>query len=140
MELHSVDWTPYLGHDWAMVYDSTVPMDHLKALGERISQYQPPMCCNVRSRRSTKTALMAAGEKLVDWGFAETLAYATLVDKGIHSLHRGRLRPRYLLPSPRRACTVRPMPAPTPRCATCTTGRSVRSVRLRADRERGAGV
>ncbi|MBP8080345.1 MAG: 2-oxoglutarate dehydrogenase E1 component, partial [Aeromonas sp.] len=83
MELHSVDWTPYLGHDWAMAYDSTVPMDHLKALGERISQYP---ATHVLQRQVEKIyedrRLMAAGEKLVDWGFAETLAYATLVDKG----------------------------------------------------------
>ncbi|OSP50878.1 2-oxoglutarate dehydrogenase E1 component [Aeromonas hydrophila] len=83
MELHSVDWTPYLGHDWAMAYDSTVPMDHLKSLGERISQYP---ATHVLQRQVEKIyedrRLMAAGEKLLDWGFAETLAYATLVDKG----------------------------------------------------------
>src|SRR5690606_31106710 len=83
MELHSVDWTPYLGHDWAMHYDSTVAMDHLKSLGERISQYP---AAHTLQRQVEKIyedrRLMAAGEKLLDWGFAETLAYATLVDKG----------------------------------------------------------
>ncbi len=83
MELHSVDWTPYLGHDWNMAYESAVPMDHLKALGERVSQYP---ATHVLQRQVEKIyedrRLMAAGEKLVDWGFAETLAYATLVDKG----------------------------------------------------------
>ena len=58
-------------------------MDHLKSLGERISQYP---ATHVLQRQVEKIyedrRLMAAGEKLVDWGFAETLAYATLVDKG----------------------------------------------------------
>uniref|UniRef100_UPI00051BD443 2-oxoglutarate dehydrogenase E1 component n=1 Tax=Aeromonas finlandensis TaxID=1543375 RepID=UPI00051BD443 len=83
MELHSVDWTPYLGHDWAMNYDSTLPLDYLKSLGERVSQYP---ATHVLQRQVEKIyedrRLMAAGEKLLDWGFAETLAYATLVDKG----------------------------------------------------------
>ncbi|MGL5994141.1 MAG: 2-oxoglutarate dehydrogenase E1 component, partial [Aeromonas sobria] len=83
MELHSVDWTPYLGHDWAMHYDSTLPLDYLKSLGDRVSQYP---ATHVLQRQVEKIyedrRLMAAGEKLLDWGFAETLAYATLVDKG----------------------------------------------------------
>ena len=84
MELHSVDWTPYLGHDWN---DGTMraPCRWItsRSLGDRVSQYP---ATHVLQRQVEKIyedrRLMAAGEKLLDWGFAETLAYATLVDKG----------------------------------------------------------
>ena len=114
--LHSVDWTPYLGHDWAMAYDSTVPMDHLKALGERISQYP---ATHVLQRQVEKIyedrRLMAAGEKLVDWGFAETsgLRHPGGQRDPAFALHR---EDSAAVPSSiaTPCCTVRPMPAPTP--------------------------
>jgi 2-oxoglutarate dehydrogenase E1 component len=83
MEKHSVDWSPYLGHEWDMPYDSTYPLDKLKELGERVTRYPET---HTLQRQVAKIyedrKLMAKGEKLADWGFAEVLAYATLCDSG----------------------------------------------------------
>ncbi|MFA0039500.1 2-oxoglutarate dehydrogenase E1 component [Vibrio sp. 10N.261.52.A1] len=83
MALHSVDWSPYLGHDWNIEWDSKVDIERLKELGTKICQY--PESHKLQSRvnklYNDRTA-MVNGEKQVDWGMAETLAYATLVDDG----------------------------------------------------------
>ncbi|MFM2640239.1 2-oxoglutarate dehydrogenase E1 component [Vibrio chagasii] len=83
MALHSVDWSPYLGHDWNIDWDNKVDIERLKDLGTKICQY--PESHKLQSRvnklYNDRTA-MVNGEKQVDWGMAETLAYATLVDDG----------------------------------------------------------
>ncbi|MEZ9410258.1 MULTISPECIES: 2-oxoglutarate dehydrogenase E1 component [Vibrio] len=83
MAMHSVDWSPYLGHDWNIEWDNKIDIERLKELGSKICQY--PESHKLQSRvnklYNDRTA-MINGEKQVDWGMAETLAYATLVDDG----------------------------------------------------------
>ena len=83
MALHSVDWSPYLGHDWNIEWDNKIDIERLKELGTKLCQY--PESHKLQSRvnklYNDRTA-MVNGEKQVDWGMAETLAYATLVDDG----------------------------------------------------------
>ncbi|AXB30799.1 2-oxoglutarate dehydrogenase E1 component [Vibrio campbellii] len=83
MALHSVDWSPYLGHDWDVSWDSTFDSSRLKELGQRLIQY--PDSHKLQSRVNklyNDRSAMISGEKPLDWGMAETLAYATLVDDG----------------------------------------------------------
>ncbi|OIN08990.1 2-oxoglutarate dehydrogenase E1 component [Oceanisphaera psychrotolerans] len=81
MEKHSVDWTPYLGHEWDMAYDSAYPLDKLKDLAERVTDYPESHTLQRQvGKIYADRKLMAKGEKLADWGFAEVLAYATLCD------------------------------------------------------------
>ncbi|NAW91336.1 MULTISPECIES: 2-oxoglutarate dehydrogenase E1 component [unclassified Vibrio] len=83
MALHSVDWSPYIGHEWDMAWNNKVDLERLKELGNRICQY--PESHKLQSRVDkiyTDRQAMVNGEKLLDWGMAETLAYATLVDDG----------------------------------------------------------
>jgi 2-oxoglutarate dehydrogenase E1 component len=83
MVMHSVDWNPYLGHDWNVEWDSTFDKARLQELGDKICQY--PYSHKLQSRVKkiyTDRQAMVSGEKQLDWGMAETLAYATLVDDG----------------------------------------------------------
>ncbi len=83
MEEHSVDWSPYIGHDWDIDYDKPIPVEKIKELGEKITYY--PESHKLHSRVKKQYDIrkkMLAGEQLVDWGFAETLAYAALCDQG----------------------------------------------------------
>ncbi|QTL35018.1 2-oxoglutarate dehydrogenase E1 component [Pseudoalteromonas viridis] len=80
---HSSDWSKYVGHDWDTAYEASVPVEKLKELSEKISTYPADHKAQSRVKKiydDRKT--MASGEKLLDWGMAETLAYATLVDQG----------------------------------------------------------
>ncbi|QJR82524.1 2-oxoglutarate dehydrogenase E1 component [Alteromonas pelagimontana] len=83
MTEHSVDWTPYIGHDWDAPYDGKVSVDKLKELGERITSYPEGVKLQSRVNKlyQDRKAMMT-GEKKLDWGMAETLAYATIVDIG----------------------------------------------------------
>lgn len=85
MRQHSVDWSPYIGNDWDVEYDYKVSVKKLKDLGKKITDYPEEHKLNSRVAKVYQERLkMAEGDKSMDWGFAETLAYATLVNDGTH--------------------------------------------------------
>jgi 2-oxoglutarate dehydrogenase E1 component len=80
---HSGDWKPYVGHDWDVGYDGSTTIEALKALAESISEYPDTHKLNSRVKKAyDDRKSMAKGEKLLDWGFAESLAYADLLHRG----------------------------------------------------------
>ena len=83
MTEHSVDWTPYIGHDWDDEYEAAIDLDRLKALANSLSSYPEshPVHSRVKKIYDDRKK-MAKGEKLLDWGFAESLAYAAIVEEG----------------------------------------------------------
>ena len=77
------DWTPYIGTHWRDPGDTTVSMSDIEELGRKITEHPDDFELN----RSVKRIIdarrdMAAGKKPMDWGFAENLAYATLLKDG----------------------------------------------------------
>ncbi|QYK14499.1 2-oxoglutarate dehydrogenase E1 component [Shewanella rhizosphaerae] len=81
MTLHTVDWTPYLNREWDEAYPAELPLDRVKALADKISYVPESHKLQSRVAKIYKDRVaMAAGDKLLDWGFAETLAYASILD------------------------------------------------------------
>ena len=79
----TVDWSTYSQTDWTERVQSGVEMRRLKSLGERIVSY--PADFNIHPRVAqviTNRKKMIAGELPLDWGCAETLAYASLLENG----------------------------------------------------------
>ena len=80
----SVDWTPYKGRSWTDPCDTTVPMDKLKALAQKVVAVPEGFKLHSRVERViADRKAMGEGKVPLDWGMAETLAYATLVDQDI---------------------------------------------------------
>jgi 2-oxoglutarate dehydrogenase E1 component len=83
MTEHSVDWTPYLGHDWDDDYDKEISLDKLTELATKVSSYPDSHSVHSRVKKIyDDRKKMAKGEKLLDWGMAENIAYASIVDLG----------------------------------------------------------
>lgn len=83
MQLHNVDWSPFLGHDWNIEWANEFDKNRLVELGQRVCQYPDSHKLHSRVNKMCNDRIsMVAGEKAIDWGMAETLAYATLVDAG----------------------------------------------------------
>jgi len=83
MTEHSVDWTPYLGHEWDDEYDKEISLEKLKELAVKLSSYPESHPVHSRVKKIYDDRMkMATGEKLLDWGMAENLAYASIVDGG----------------------------------------------------------
>ena len=78
-----VDWSPYLGHDWDVVGDTTMDLQHLQQLASQINQSPEGLPLNRQVKKILEDRRkMAGGALAVNWGFAETLAYATLLEAG----------------------------------------------------------
>jgi 2-oxoglutarate dehydrogenase E1 component len=78
-------WNSYKGGDvrTVNVIDTSVPLDRLQALGEAISTIPDDVDAHRTIKRLFRNrAKMAAGEDPIDWGFAESLALASLVAEG----------------------------------------------------------
>jgi 2-oxoglutarate dehydrogenase E1 component len=79
----TVDWTEYLDADWSEPAKTAIEMPRLRALGKAITTYPADWVLHPRV-----LAIMEAREKMVsgelglDWGCAETLAYASLLQEG----------------------------------------------------------
>ncbi len=83
MTEHSVDWSPFLGHDWDVKYDSAISVEKIKELGEKLCTFPADYTLQSRVSKLYKDRVsMINGEKALDWGMAENLAYADIVVKG----------------------------------------------------------
>lgn len=83
MTEHSVDWTPYLGHDWDVPYDASITVDALASLSKKLCEYPEEHVLQSRVKKLyLDREVMAAGDKPLDWGMAENLAYASIVEAG----------------------------------------------------------
>jgi len=78
-----VDWSPYLNHRWDVAADTRVPMSELKALSERMGDVPSGFNVHRVVRKLLDDRLkMGAGAQEVNWGFAEIMAYASLLQAG----------------------------------------------------------
>ena len=83
MTMHSVDWSPYINREWNESWENQFPLQRLKELGEKVCQHPESHKLQSRVEKIYHDRMsMVSGEKMLDWGMAETLAYATLVDDG----------------------------------------------------------
>jgi 2-oxoglutarate dehydrogenase E1 component len=79
----AVDWAPFLNTKWTDAADTHVPLAELQRLAERVTsvpgdfKLHPSVERVIQARKQ-----MAEGKLPVDWGMAETLAYASLLSNG----------------------------------------------------------
>ncbi len=79
----AVDWAPYIGVHWRQPADTALPVAKLKELSKRLTDIPP----NFKLHPSVERLLaarreMGEGKQNLDWGMAENLAYASLVEEG----------------------------------------------------------
>jgi len=80
---YTVDWSTYSQTDWTERVQTGVEMRRLRSLGERIVSYPNGFALHPRvAQVIANRKKMLAGELPLDWGCAETLAYASLVENG----------------------------------------------------------
>ncbi len=78
-----VDWSPYLNRHWTDPGETAVPLKSVEELGLKMTEHPE----DFELHRSVQKIVdarrkMAKGERAMDWGFAESLAYATLLEDG----------------------------------------------------------
>jgi len=79
----AVDWTKHIGARLDQVVDTGVAKDKLAALNKTLLDLPQGLTLQARVAKIYEDRLkMATGEQPMDWGFAENLAYATLVADG----------------------------------------------------------
>jgi 2-oxoglutarate dehydrogenase E1 component len=79
----SGNWTRFISQDKDVVVETTVDKETLRVLGQKITQF--PNGFDIQRQVGhimDARVKMAAGEQPLDWGYAETMAYATLLDQG----------------------------------------------------------
>ncbi len=85
---YTVDWSPFQNTEWDDPVATTLSPETVARLGEAITSYPPDLRLHGRVKRIMDDRVrMSKGDMDMDWGFAETMAYASLLDDG----HRVRL-------------------------------------------------
>jgi 2-oxoglutarate dehydrogenase E1 component len=79
----AVDWTRHIGARLDQVVKTGVAKDKLAALNAKILNLPPDLVLHPRVAKIYHDRMaMAAGTQPMDWGFAENLAYAAIIDDG----------------------------------------------------------
>ena len=77
------DWKPFKGTKWNEHDDTRLPLELLKELGRKVTDVPKHLKVHPRVERiMNERRQMAEGKLPLDWGMAETLAYATLLNEG----------------------------------------------------------
>jgi len=78
-----IDWSAFLESDWRTAYDGRKPLERLQALATQLTTLPDGLALHSRVNKIIEDRRkMTAGALPIDWGFAETMAYASLLDDG----------------------------------------------------------
>lgn len=76
------DWSPYVVRDWRIPTSTKLPLAILKQLADARDKVPDGFAMNPRVNKIVEERRkMTTGELPIDWGYAETLAYASLVNE-----------------------------------------------------------
>jgi 2-oxoglutarate dehydrogenase E1 component len=79
----AIDWTPYMNRRWDEPVTTALPLADLKKLSEKLTTVPANFKLHPRVEKViADRRLMGQGKLPVDWGMAENLAYASLVQQG----------------------------------------------------------
>ncbi len=80
---HTVDWSKYHDVDWNASVPTGVRVEQLRELASKLTSFPSSFTLHRQVARVVQDReKMAAGQLPLDWGFAETLAYASLLTEG----------------------------------------------------------
>ena len=80
--LATLDWKPYQGDDWREKVETGINHGRLVELAEILNQSPEDFVVHKRVQGILEDRVsMSKGEKPIDWGCAELLSYATLLDQ-----------------------------------------------------------
>ena len=80
---HTVNWSLYRQDQWDSPADTTVSLDVIRKLNDELQTLPDGFQLHNRVEKIMEARRqMAAGDAPLDWGFAETIAYAALVHEG----------------------------------------------------------
>jgi 2-oxoglutarate dehydrogenase E1 component len=81
---YTVDWSHFTQADWSEPVRTGVEPERLRRLAQRLTAMPAELVLHPRvAQVIANRAKMLNGEMPLDWGAAETLAYASLLDEGI---------------------------------------------------------
>ncbi len=79
----AAEWKALSDQDWSLPVETTFPKARLVALGKKLFALPTEISLHPLVKRLLNSRLaMMRGEQPLDWGAAENLAYATLLDQG----------------------------------------------------------
>ena len=80
---HAVDWSKYQPISWRTPVKTALPAAEIKRLADRFTTIPADVKLhNTVSKIIGNRKAMAVGEQAIDWGMAETIAYASLLEAG----------------------------------------------------------
>jgi len=78
-----VDWRPYLGHAWTARHDTRFELKTLQELSSKLLEIPEGFVVQRQVAKILEDRQkMGAGALPINWGYAETMAYATLLFEG----------------------------------------------------------
>jgi len=79
----TVDWSPFVHATWDQAVDTSISPATVAKLGDDVSSFPKEMKLHGRVQRIIDERIrMANSDVDMDWGFAETMAYASLIREG----------------------------------------------------------
>jgi 2-oxoglutarate dehydrogenase E1 component len=80
----AIDWAPYQGQEWNLAANTSVKLARLQELGRQLLELPAGFVLQAQVQKLMQDRQkMTAGEIPMNWGYAETMAYATLLDQGV---------------------------------------------------------
>lgn len=77
-----VDWKPYLGVEWTDAGDTSYPLAKLQEIAKKLTQIPDGIVVQRQVHKIYQDRdKMTAGALPLNWGYAETLAFATLLEQ-----------------------------------------------------------
>ncbi|MEX2489348.1 MAG: 2-oxoglutarate dehydrogenase E1 component [Pseudomonadales bacterium] len=78
-----VDWSPYIGHDWDASSDTRFPLKEFQRIAAKVEEVPEGYSLHKQLTKIMEDRhKMTAGALPINWGYAEIMAYATLLSEG----------------------------------------------------------